>query len=275
MKNSIINDVHAATDKSIIAFDFETTGLSAHDDRIIEVGAVKVFLNRSGTMQRGDILHIYIKPPKLVSEKITEITGITNTFLSDKPSEDDVFEDIFSFFGCHPIVLGHNVPFDIKFLQALYQRHNQDFKPTIVLDTLAMARDLLGSEIENHKLSTVAGYYNFDAAFHSAIEDIAVTVNIAEIFCKEYLNTEVLCKIKPFIKGVHYWRSFKLSRIYLNTNYGSIYMDARSKTWGSKDTDISQIDIDYLEQYIKNESGCSDLHQVVQYYYQLAKNDVK
>ena len=59
--------------KSYLAFDVETTGLSPESDEIIEIGALKV---QDGKV--CDRFITFVKPSEPVSERITEITGITN-----------------------------------------------------------------------------------------------------------------------------------------------------------------------------------------------------
>lgn len=271
MKNSIIKAVKGALCREVIAFDLETTGLDAKTNRIIEFGGIKLQIDNNGKITSGEELHLYINPDDSLSEKITEITGITPEFLADKPSEKDVFDQIYSFVGDKPILLGHNVKFDIRFLENTYQRYGKSLKPSGILDTLDMSRDCLGTLVENHKLATVAGYYGIDAKFHSAIEDIRATVIVAEQFIPEYAEANVTEKLKPYILGVKYWCQFKIQRLYVLTAIGSIYMDAKGKCWDSKDINIDSVDLDYVESYLKKTSGCYDLHQVVQHYYRLSQ----
>jgi len=101
--------------KMIIALDTETTGLLAPNASpiemqpyIIEICAIK--FDTSGN--KIDEFLTRIKPPILVPEIITKITGIRDSHLVDCPSFIEILDDLSDFFvGCH-IMTGHNLAFD-------------------------------------------------------------------------------------------------------------------------------------------------------------------
>ena len=139
----------------IIFFDTETTGFSSTNDRIIEIAAIKVEKTIDDKFIVRDSFHEYIRPRFPIPEKITEITGITNEMLEDKPFEEDVFPVVYEFFGEAPaIICAHNTPFDMRFLKSLYNRYGKTIQPMYELDTLEMARDLV-KDITGHIYSTV------------------------------------------------------------------------------------------------------------------------
>ena len=90
----------AAKSGAFIIFDTETTGLT-ENDQMIEFAAYKCKFYKK-EFRPYEIKHLYIKPDKEVPEKITKINGITNEFLSDKPSEREVFNAIRDFLGENP-----------------------------------------------------------------------------------------------------------------------------------------------------------------------------
>ena len=61
-------------------FDTETTGLDPGCEYLTEIGAVLV---RDG--QVVDEFDTFVKPPKPITPKITELTGITNEMVADAP----------------------------------------------------------------------------------------------------------------------------------------------------------------------------------------------
>ena len=93
-----------------VSLDLETTGLSADDDEIIEVGAVKF---------RGhqvlDSYQTFVNPHRRLSNFIKQYTGITQAEVGRAPSFSAVAGDLASFIGSAPIV-GHNIRFDLGFL---------------------------------------------------------------------------------------------------------------------------------------------------------------
>ncbi|MBI3913716.1 MAG: 3'-5' exoribonuclease [Chloroflexi bacterium] len=94
-----------------IALDLETTGLQADRDAIIEIGAVKF---------RGDEIlgewSSLVNPQRTLSNKISRLTNITQDDVEDAPSLYSVLPAFKRFVGEQPLV-GHNIQFDIAFLQ--------------------------------------------------------------------------------------------------------------------------------------------------------------
>lgn len=97
-----------------IALDFETTGLVPGEDGIIDIGAIHI---RDGEeVSRFDTL---VNPGRLISQEISQLTGITNQQLTDAPSIREVKDDFRSFLGDLP-VMAHNAKFELAFLQQVF-----------------------------------------------------------------------------------------------------------------------------------------------------------
>ncbi|WP_289303067.1 exonuclease domain-containing protein, partial [Methylophaga sp. UBA3996] len=98
--------------KRQVILDTETTGIStAEDHRIIEIGCVEM-VNRRLT---GQTFHQYINPHREIDAGAIEVHGITNEFLADKPSFEDVAEDFLQFIDGAELII-HNAPFDVGFI---------------------------------------------------------------------------------------------------------------------------------------------------------------
>src|SRR5512144_861449 len=97
--------------ESFVALDLETTGLDTGRDSIIEIAAVKFKGNRI-----EDEWSSLINPNRHVPEFITTLTGIDDAMLRQAPHIRDVTHDFETFVGDCAIV-GHNVRFDLGFLQ--------------------------------------------------------------------------------------------------------------------------------------------------------------
>lgn len=252
--------------QEIIVFDTETTGLNTEKERIIELAAIKYRIEEDLSFTQIDILHKYIRPPFMISDIIINLTGITNEKLSEHPYEEEQFDEISNFFGYNPLVSGHNVGFDIGFMNELYKRNRKEFFYSDALDTLEMSRDILGTQTPNHKLGTVANFYGLDEGveFHSAIEDTKVTAQLLQIFHSEYSSensiTKATNKIKARVCKIQYWESFRgMKRIYVETDMGSVFYDIIKKTWGTKDAPIEKINMDALESDVLRIVGVADL----------------
>ena len=245
--------------RELILFDTETTGLNHKQDRIIEIAATKYLFGEDKRLKEIDHLHEYIRPPFNISDEISELTGITNEQLAVCEDEATVFERISRFFSKTPsIVVAYNTPFDMRFLRALYERiTGEAIAPIYELDVLEMARDLVSpAKIESHKLSTVSRYFGLasdSTRFHSAVVDVKAIAQLFEIFYKKYLELDSISKsarriIKPAICSVCFWPGYRgESRIYVQTDVGSVYFDLRKKSWYGKDVDIDTLNMAWIE----------------------------
>src|ERR1700687_2403912 len=95
----------------LVAIDLETTGLDPSTAQIIEIGTVK--------FQDNQVLETYstlVDPEGQIPAKVTAITGITQDLILGAPKLRDVLPRIKQFVGDAPLV-GHNIEFDLRFLQ--------------------------------------------------------------------------------------------------------------------------------------------------------------
>ncbi len=151
---------------TLIALDLETTGLSANNDHIIEVGAVKFVGDR-----QIDTLSILVNPQRKLSNFIVQMTGITQADVDSAPDWEDVQEVVSEFIAGTPII-GHNVGFDASFLRS------HGVKPDGLYDTMSMAEIALphGPEYSLVRLADRFGF-SHDAP-HRALSDALVTKDL-------------------------------------------------------------------------------------------------
>lgn len=121
-----------------IILDTETTGLSFENgDRIVEIGCIELINH----VQTGNVYQTYINPDdRLMSKGASQISGITDQFLEDKPLFAQIADDFLNFVNASRLVI-HNAKFDIGFLNNELKRiGKQIFKIEEVTDTLEIAR---------------------------------------------------------------------------------------------------------------------------------------
>jgi ATP-dependent DNA helicase DinG len=99
-------------DRIFVALDLETTGLDANRDSIIEIGAVKFQDD-----EVIDTFQTFVNPGRNIPEFIQRLTGISPNQVKRAPTFNLVMDDLESFLEGHPIV-GHNITFDLRFLDS-------------------------------------------------------------------------------------------------------------------------------------------------------------
>ncbi|MCX8129868.1 MAG: 3'-5' exonuclease [Clostridia bacterium] len=166
-----------------IVIDFETTGLSAEANEIIEVSALK-YIDRKFV---GSYITL-VKPKTRIPGYITQINGITNEMVKDSPCIEDVMPKLIDFIG-DLLIVAHNANFDMKFLK--YHAEKCGYKVSNPsLDTLILSRKAFPS-LTNHKLATVAQHVGIkDGGWHRAEFDTRATAEIL-LKCLECLEHEV------------------------------------------------------------------------------------
>ena len=108
--------------KPMVVFDLETTGLDLVKDRIIQISYIKVYPN--GNEERGDEL---INPERPIPQMITELTGISDDDVKDKPTFKELAQTIADkFTGCDFAGFNSN-HFDVPLLAEEFLRAGIDF----------------------------------------------------------------------------------------------------------------------------------------------------
>ncbi|MEX0380547.1 PolC-type DNA polymerase III [Leuconostoc sp. MS02] len=166
-------------DTVYVAFDLETTGLSAVTDKIIELSAVK--------MQLGNVIEKfseYINPGFPLSDFTTKLTSITDTMVAHADTEENIINRFRQWAG-DAVLIGHNVTFDVGFMNAAYTRYNQEIIANPVIDTLPFVRWLY-PDYKSYRLGTIAKRFNINLEqAHRAIFDAETTGHIAWRLIKE------------------------------------------------------------------------------------------
>ena len=167
---------------SYVCFDLETTGLSPEKDEIIEIGAVKVIEGKV-----VDRFMRFVKPDQLISEMVTQITGITNEMVAMAGPTAQVIFDFLQFCEDYP-VLGHNLMFDYRFMCRYAKKYYMDFEK-IGLDTLKISRKVL-TELPSRSLESLCEHYGIiNASAHRAYHDALATAKIYQTL-KHYYSEE-------------------------------------------------------------------------------------
>ncbi len=175
MKQLVENPRGQSFDDPFVVVDIETTGFSPLNDRIIEIGAVKVVNGKI-----SEKFSTFVNPDVPIPFRIEQLTGISDAMVLPAPRIDAVLPEFLKF--CEDAALvAHNASFDISFIAESARRLRLPFDPT-VLDTVSLARLLL-PQLSRFKLDTVAKALNISLEnHHRAVDDAGCTAEIFEVF---------------------------------------------------------------------------------------------
>jgi DNA polymerase-3 subunit epsilon len=155
--------------RQFIAFDLETTGLSAAMDRIVEIAAVR-FLETGEEIARFQTL---VNPERPVPPGAFAVHGLPDHLLAEAPTAREVLPAFLAFLGDTSgiALLAHNAAFDAGFLGTELSRAGLSIPECAIFDTLALARRRLPM-LPSHRLEAVVRHLGLDArGAHRAMAD--------------------------------------------------------------------------------------------------------
>ncbi|MDH4116651.1 MAG: DEDD exonuclease domain-containing protein [Acidimicrobiia bacterium] len=160
-------------DVTFCVLDLETTGASPRDCSITEIGAVKV---RGGEID--GTFQTLVNPGVAIPPFITVLTGITQAMVIEAPPIEEALGAFLEF--CRgTVVVGHNVRFDMSFLRSAADQCGYPPLENRTLDTAALARRLVRSEVRNLRLSSLAAHFRSPVTpNHRAFEDAMATMHV-------------------------------------------------------------------------------------------------
>ena len=153
--------------------DLETTGGSPSSCEITEIGAVKY--------RGGDLIGTFqtlVDPGLTIPPSITILTGITQAMVCDAPGIATALPVFLEFIG-DSVIVGHNVRFDLSFLNAAAMRLGYERLANQTSDTASLARRLVRSEVRNLRLHSLAAHFRSPVTpNHRALEDARATAHV-------------------------------------------------------------------------------------------------
>ena len=164
----------------ITAFDTETTGIKAETCTIIEIGAVK--FSKDGIISTFSTL---INPKIPIPPVITQITKINDSMVCNMPEIKEVLPSFIDFIG-DSILMGHNVQFDLNFLNCECEKNGFPYVRNKALDTLRISRWAYPTA-QRHKLDYLADALKINKGHSHRAFDDAVTCK--ELFLRILTDT--------------------------------------------------------------------------------------
>ena len=161
--------------KPLVIFDLETTGLDLVKDRIIQISFIKVYPD--GKEERGNEL---INPEKHIEPIITQLTGISDEDVKDKPTFKQLAQRLSDQFTGSDFAGFNSNNFDIPLLAEEFLRAgiDFDFSKCKLIDACSIFR-----KMERRNLASAYKFYcgrkmeeDFEA--HRADQDTEATYRV-------------------------------------------------------------------------------------------------
>ena len=156
-----------------VVVDLETTGGSAHYDRVMEVAAIRI---ENGVVQ--DRFERLVEPGMPIPPFVTRITGINSALVRGKPSFDSVLPELRRLFD-GAVVVAHNASFDCNFLSNAFGRAGLPWQGDR-LCTLRLARRLIPG-LHSYRLDSLCAFLGFTfVQRHRAGPDAEATLSLLQ-----------------------------------------------------------------------------------------------
>lgn len=158
---------------TFVVFDLETTGLSPARSRIVEIGAQRI-----ECLTLGATFETLVDPGVQLPLAITNLTGIGREDVRGAPVADLAVRRFLTFAG-DAVLVAHNARFDMGFLDRAVERLTGRRVSAPVVDTVWLARRLLGSRTTRFGLQPLAHFFGTSATpCHRALADASATAEI-------------------------------------------------------------------------------------------------
>ena len=184
IKNIVTDSRGQSLDSTFVVFDIETTGFSAVNDRIIEIGAVKV---ENGMITEK--FSEFVNPERPIPFEIEKLTSINDRMVEDAPSISVILPKFMDFCG-GSVLVAHNADFDTGFIRHNCEVLGLPYDYTYV-DTLGIARSFLEG-LKNYKLDTVVEAMGCTLAnHHRAVDDAGATADVFVRFLERFKKKNI------------------------------------------------------------------------------------
>ena len=209
---------------TFVVVDLETTGGSANECAITEVGAVKV--------RGGEVLGEFqtlVNPGTPIPAFIQVLTGISDRMVAQAPRIDTVLP-AFLEFARGSVLVAHNAGFDITVLKAASAATGHSWPGFTVVDTVTLARQLVSKdEAPNRRLGSLAALFGADTTpDHRALHDARATVDVLHaLLTTAQRRKRFLADDLPTAPGVYVFKDAKGRPLYVGTSR-NIRVRARS-----------------------------------------------
>ena len=165
-------------------FDLETTGINITNDRIVEIGILKIFPD--GKKKEMNTL---VNPEMTIPKQASDIHGITNDKVDSMPTFKQISKEIYSFIEESDLAGFNSDRFDIPLLVEEFLRAEIEFnfKKMLTIDVQTIFH-----KMEQRTLSAALKFYckRENKKAHSAMNDTKATYDVLMAQLEKYSDLE-------------------------------------------------------------------------------------
>lgn len=181
-------------DRSLVFLDLETTGATAHFDRITEIGLVEVdcgeYVGEWSTL---------VNPQRRIPPAIQALTGINDRMVADAPLFEDLAAELFQRLD-GKVLVAHNARFDHGFLRNEFRRAGLHYAPK-VLCTVKLSRRLFPQQ-RRHNLDSLIERCGLDCEDrHRALADARVLWDFTRHIHREFDAGAIRAVVDELLRG--------------------------------------------------------------------------
>jgi len=125
--------------KAYAAIDVETTGLNPLLDHVVEIAIVHFAFDSEGALKEESRYSSLINPGILIPSKVSKIHGITDSDVAQAPTFRQIMNEV-NLLCEGRVIAGHNVIFDVGFVEQEFIRCKHSFNIHECADTFGLAR---------------------------------------------------------------------------------------------------------------------------------------
>src|SRR5919206_389069 len=156
-----------------VVVDLETTGLRPGSSRICEIGAVRI-----RDLELAETFQTLANPGLPLGRTVSALTGLSDAALRRAPPPAAAVRRFLAFAG-NAVLVAHNARFDLAFLDRETERLTGKRLAAPVVDTVALARRVLGGRVARASLASLAYFFGTSVRpCHRALPDAQATAEV-------------------------------------------------------------------------------------------------
>jgi DNA polymerase III epsilon subunit family exonuclease len=157
-----------------VVLDTETTGLDVRQDRIIQIGAVRM---HGADILESEVFDVIVNPGIPIPPASSRVHGLSDADVAGRPGVAEVLDGLRDFIG-NRVVVGHSINFDLAMLRNEAHRHGVHWKEPRWLDvalmSVAITPGLVSPSLDNLALT----YGVQIEGRHTALGDALATAGV-------------------------------------------------------------------------------------------------